>query len=99
MFSPHFTSKKSHFLLVFFTNRDTMEVTTKPVVSSPLGNFAGRVFCFSGTLKSGVCLQKRGRRSPNIAFPEIWIGGGSFALSAMNLVVTGVTQAYKVVQV
>ncbi|WP_214282997.1 hypothetical protein, partial [Bacillus subtilis] len=75
MFSPHFTSKKLHFLLVFFTNRDTMELTTKPVVPSPLGNFAGRVFCFSGTLKSGVCLQKRGRRSPNVSFPEILIGG------------------------
>lgn len=86
-------------MLVFFTNRDTMEVITKPVVPSPLGNFAGRVICFSGTLKSGVCLQKRGRRSPNVSFPEIWIGGVSLALAAMNLVVTGITQADKVVQI
>ncbi|MED1031043.1 hypothetical protein [Bacillus atrophaeus] len=77
-----------------------MKSTTKPVVLSPLGEFAGRVFCFFGTLKSGVCLQKRGLRSPNVSFPEIWIGGGgSLALTAMNLVMTGVTQAYKVVHV
>ncbi|KIN55188.1 hypothetical protein B4073_3344 [Bacillus subtilis] len=46
MFSPHFTSKKLHFLLVFFTNRDTMELTTKPVVPSPLGNSPGGYFVF-----------------------------------------------------
>ncbi|KIN37983.1 hypothetical protein B4071_2819 [Bacillus subtilis] len=55
---------------------------------------------FSRTLKSGVCLQKRVRRSPFVAFPEILIGGvGSLALPAMNPVVTGITKAHKVVHV
>lgn len=64
---------KNCIFACFFTNRDTMELTTKPVVPSPLGNFAGRVFYFRNFEKR--CLfAEEGRRSPKASFPEIWIG-------------------------
>ncbi|VWA40821.1 hypothetical protein [Bacillus altitudinis] len=43
-------------MLVFEQNHAMIELTTKSVVSSPLGIFPRGFFVFSETLKSGVCL-------------------------------------------
>ncbi|OIK22150.1 hypothetical protein BKP66_00810 [Bacillus amyloliquefaciens] len=100
MYSPHFMSKKLHFSLVFFANRVTMKSTTKPVVPSPLGKFTEGAFCCFRNFEKR-CLFAEGGSPFSVRFPsrDLFRGGGSLALTAVSLVVTGVTQAFKVLYV
>ncbi|RAP14988.1 hypothetical protein HS9_00312 [Bacillus velezensis] len=76
-----------------------MKSTTKPVVPSPLGKFAEGAFCCFRNFEKR-CLFAEGGAPFSVRFPfKDLLAGGSLALAAVSLVVTGVTQAFKVLYV
>jgi hypothetical protein len=87
-------------MLVFFTKHAMMKVTTKPVISSPLGKCAGRVLCVFGNFEKRCLFAEDGAPFPRHLFPKDFYRGVSLldrlASVAVNLVMASIAETFKV---
>ncbi|TWN89046.1 hypothetical protein CHCC20492_1836 [Bacillus paralicheniformis] len=77
-----------------------MKATTKPVISSPLGEFAGRVLFVFGNFEKRCLFAEEGAPFPRRLLPKDFHRGVSLldrlASVAVNLVVTSIAKTFKV---
>jgi hypothetical protein len=87
-------------MLVFFTKHAMMKVTTKPVISSPLGKCAGRVLCVFGNFEKRCLFAEDGAPFPRRLFPKDFYRGVSLldrlASVAVNLVMAGIAETFEI---
>jgi hypothetical protein len=77
-----------------------MKVTTKPVISSPLGKCAGRVLCVFGNFEKRCLFAEDGAPFPGRLLPKDFHRGVSLldrlASVAVNLVMASIAETFKV---
>ncbi|MGG3629607.1 hypothetical protein ABES28_15415, partial [Bacillus licheniformis] len=86
--------------LVFFTNHAMMKATTKPVISSPLGEFAGRVLFVFGNFEKRCLFAEEGAPFPRRLLPKDFHRGvpllNRLVPIAVNLVMAGIAEAFEI---
>ncbi|MED1658567.1 hypothetical protein [Bacillus licheniformis] len=77
-----------------------MKVTTKPVISSPLGEFAGRVLFVFGNFEKRCLFAEEGAPFPRRWFPKDFYRGVSLlvqlAAVAVNLVMASIAKTFEI---
>ncbi|WP_182859359.1 hypothetical protein [Bacillus licheniformis] len=77
-----------------------MKVTTKPVISSPLGKCAGRVLCVFGNFEKRCLFAEDGAPFPRRWFPKDFYRGVSLldrlASVAVNLVMASIAETFEI---